>query len=216
VPSNEFDPWDFSEAMKTPDVRFDTIRDILKRVLDNLDAEASSFTLHKDVGGKRTTSRICLTIKNVTNVAGKLPSRGYYETTPLSGYAPEAMFCQVVKQNIIGKLDRGQLPPERPSDGIRVLLIDIARLDFLTNEMQYPIYRELFLDSIARHLADRTGATRQVDLIIFASMNLVPQFVYCCACGANAESEIAAFVGDSKKLQVLTRHDDFLVAGEAV
>lgn len=212
-----FDPWDFSEAMEMPERRFAIIRQIREGVLDKLGTDASPFVFDTDVTGKRTTSRINIKVDHITQDLGRLPNRsdaGYYS---LTGYAPKRMFDQVIQRKVVGKkLQRRQLPCERPKDGVRVLLIDVTRLTFLTDEAQYPTYRESFLDSIERHLMERIGAERGVDLIMFARMSLDPQFVFCCACGAYGETEIDAFVGDGRKLQVLRRSSEFVVSGEGV
>ena len=209
-----FDPWDFSDAMETPERRFAIIRQIRESVLDKLGTAASPFAFDTDVAGKRTTTRVNLKVKNISQDLGRLPDRLGVGLSSLSGYAPERMFDHVLERKVAGKkLHRGQLPYEKPKDGVRVLLVDISRLTFLTDEPQHPAYQKSFLDTIERHLAERIGPEQQVDLIMFAKMSLDPQFVFCCACGSEGESQIAAFFGDGRKLQVLRRSSEFVVVG---
>jgi hypothetical protein len=219
APANSyyFNPWDFSAAMGTPKLRFNKIQDILNKVLANLGPQAPPFTINTDVQGAETTTTISLTLKDISRTTAGLPRRLCGAITPLDGYAPEIMFDKIVERNIIRKMDKGQLPSQGSKGAIRVLLVDLARLDFLDGlEERHPMYRKQFLDSIACHLSNKVGATRQADLVVFARMNLAPQFIFCCASGPDAQEEIAAFAGKNKKLQVLRRHDDFLVVGEAI
>ena len=210
-----FDPWDFSQVMKTPKSRFDIIGSIRKTVLDKLGTDASPFAFDTDVTGKRTIVRINVNIDNITHNLSRLPNRLGTLLNSLSDYAPEGIFDQVLRRNILNnKLQDKQLPNERPKDGIRVLLIDVTRLTFLADEFQHPTYQKSFLDSIEKHLLKRTGVGQGVDLIIFSKTRVVPQFVFCCACGAYAENEIAAFVGDDRQIQVLRRCGEFVVMGE--
>jgi hypothetical protein len=210
-----FDPWDFSEAMETPECRAALISNIRKTVLDTLGSAASPFAFDTDVPGKRTTTSINLKVHNIAPALGRLPHRFGRLLNSLSGYAPEGMFDQILQYNILGKkLQRRQLPNQRPQGKTRVLLIDVTRLKFLTDEPQHPTYRKHFLDSIERHILEEIGAERKVDLVIFAKMGLVPQFFFCCAGGAFAEREIAAFVGDNRQVQVLRKCNEFVVMSE--
>ena len=212
-----FDPWDFSEAMETPERRFATIKRIRESVLDKLVTDASPFTFDTYVTGKRTTTRINVKVDHITHGVGRVPNRLGYGLNSLSGYAPQGMFDRVLQRKVVGKkLQRGQLPNERPKDGTRALLVDLTRLTFFTEESQYPTYRESFLDSIERHLLKRIRAEQELDLIIFAKMSLQPRFIFCCAYGADAENEIAAFVGRNRQVQVLRRRGEFIIAGETV
>jgi hypothetical protein len=177
-----FDPWDFSEAMETPEHRFSIIRQIREGVLDKLEATASPFVFDTDVTGNRTKTRINIKVEDISRDLGRLPSRlgaGFFS---LTGYAPERMFDDVLQRKIVGKkLHRRQLPYKKPKDAVRVLLIDISRLTFLTNEPQHPAYRKFFLDTIERHLLERIGPEQAVDLIMFATMNLgsAVRFLLC-------------------------------------
>jgi len=212
-----FDPWEFSEAMETPDRRFAIIRQIRDGVLEKLGTATSPFAFDTDVTGKRSTTRISIKVKDISRNLGRLPARSGLQFFSLSGYAPERMFDHVLQRRVVGKkLHRGQLPHKKPKDGVRVLLIDLTRLTFLTDEPQYPAYRKFFLDSIERHLLKRIGAEQAVDLIIFAKMSLDPQFVFCCASGADGESEITNFLGDGQDLKVLRRIGEFVIAGLGV
>ncbi len=212
-----FDPWGFSEAMETPERRFAIIGKIRKSVLDKLGTDAPSFTFDTDVTAKRTTTRINIRVDDINQDLGRLPDRLGAGCYSLNGYAPERMFDQILRRKVVSrKLQRTQLPYEKPKDGVRVLLVDVTRLTFLTDEAQCPAYRESFLNSIERHLLERIGPEQEVDLVIFAKMSLDPHFFFCCASGAYGESEIAAFVGDGRKLQVLRRSSEFVVAGQGV
>jgi len=127
------------------------------------------------------------------------------------------MFDHVLRRKVVDKkLYRGQLPHEKSKDGIRVLLVDVIRLTFLTDEPSHPTYRKLFLDAIELHLSERIGANEGVDLVVFAKMSLDPQFVFCCARGAFSEKAITEFVGDGRKLQILRRIGEFVIVGQEV
>jgi len=212
-----FDPWDFSEVMETPERRFAIIRQIREDMLDKLGAAASPFAFDTAVTGNRTTTRINIKVKDISRDLGRLPARLGVGFFSLTGYAPERMFDHVLQRKVVGKkLHRRQLPYKKPKDGVRVLLIDVSRLTFLTDEQQNPCYRKFFLDTIERHLLERIGPEQRVDLITFVKMNLDPQFVFCCARGADGESEIASFLGDGQKLEVLRRISEFVIAGQGV
>jgi len=212
-----FDPWDFSDVMEIPERRFAIIRQIRENVLNRLGADACPFAFDMDVAGRRTTTRISIKVKDINQDLGRLPDRLGIGFSSLTRYAPERMFDHVIQGKVVGKkLHRGQLPHEKPKDGVRVLLVDVMRLTFLTDEPLHPSYRKSFLDTIVRHLSQRIGAKQDVDLIIFAKMSLDPQFVFCCARGAFGEKEIAEFVGDGRKLRVLRRVGEFVIAGQEV
>jgi hypothetical protein len=213
-----FNPWEFSQAMKTPERRLAVIRKIRDSVLDKLRTDTSPFAFETDVAAKRTTTRISIKLDDINQNLARLPDRlfdgGYYS---LTGYAPEKMFEQNLRRKVVGKkLERRQLPYEKPKDGVRVLLVDVTRLTFLTDETQCTYYRKSFLDSIERHLLDRIRPERRVDLVMFAKMSLDPEIIFCCACGPDGESDMAAFVGDGRKLQVLRRSSEFVVAAQGV
>lgn len=209
-----FKPWEFSEAMETPDRRFAVIKKIRGGVLGKLGTNTSPFEFDTDVTAKRTATRINIRVDDINQDLGRLPVRLFDGGYPLTGYSPERMFDRDLERKVVGKkLQRRQLPYEKPKDGVRVLLVDVTRLTFLTDEAQYPYYRKSFLDSIERHLLNRIGPERRVDLVMFAKMRLDPEVIFCCACGPDGESEIAAFVGDRRKLQVLRRSSEFVVAG---
>lgn len=201
--------------METPERRFAVIRTIRDSVLDNLVTDASPLEFDTDVTAKRTTTRINIRVDDINQDLGRLPVRlpgGYYS---LTGHSPENMFERDLRRKVVGKkLQRKQLPYKKPKDGSRVLLVDVTRLTYLTDEAQYPYYRKSFLESIERHLMDRIGPERGVDLVIFAKMSLDPEIVFCCAFGTSGESEMAAFVGDYRKLKVIRRSGEFVVAGQ--
>ena len=183
--------------------------------LQRLRTDTSPFEFDTDVTAKRTATRINIRVDDINQDFGRLPVRLFDGGYPLTGYSPERMFDQVLQRKVVGKkLQRRQLPYEKPKDGVRVLLIDVTRLTFLTDEAQYPCYRKSFLDSIERHLLNRIGPERRVDLVMFAKMRLDPEIIFCCACGPDGESEMAAFVGDDRKLKVGRRSGEFVVAGQ--
>jgi hypothetical protein len=146
---------------------------------------------------------------------GRLPVRLFDGGYPLTGYSPERMFDRDLGRKVVGKkLQRKQLPYIKPKGGVRVLLVDVTRLRYLTDEAQFTYYRNSFSESIERHLLNRIGPERRVDLVMFAKMRLDPEIVFCCACGTRGESEIAAFLGDDRKPKVVRRSGEFVVAGQ--
>ena len=213
--SLHFKPWEFSEVMKTAESRFAVIKKIRVGVLDKLGTDTSPFEFDTDVTAKRTATRINIRVDDINQDLGRLPVRLFDGGCPLTGYPPERMFDRDLRRKVVGKkLQRKQLPYKKPKGGVLVLLVDVTRLTYLTDEARFTYYRNSFLESIERHLMDRIGPERGVDLVIFTKMSLDPEIIFCCACRPDGESEIAAFVGDRRKLQVLRRSGEFVVAGQ--
>jgi hypothetical protein len=209
-----FNPRDFSDAMETPERRFSVIRKIRDSVSDRLGTDTLPFEFDTDVTAKRTATRINIKVDDINRELGRLPDRlldgGCYS---LTGYAPERMFDRDLGRKVVGKkLQRKQLPYKKLKGETRVLLVDVTRLTYLTDEVQFTYYRNSFLESIERHLMDRIGSERGVDLVIFAKMSLDSEIVFCCACGTGGEREMAAFVGEDRKLKIVRRSGEFVVA----
>jgi hypothetical protein len=210
-----FKPWEFSEVMETAEHRFAVIKKIRGGVLGKLGTNTSPFEFDTDVTAKRTATRINIRVDDINQDLGRLPVRLFDGGYPLTGYSPERMFDRDLGRKVVGKkLQRKQLPYIKPKGGVRVLLVDVTRLRYVTDEAQFTYYRNSFLESIERHLLNRIGPERGVDLVIFAKMSLDPEIVFCCAFGTSGESEMAAFVGDARKIEIIRRSGEFVVASQ--
>lgn len=137
------------------DVRADAVGRVMKGLTEQLDPNPESAGAEADIPDLNIGIRVALT--DIRAPDGDLPNRGgRIHDPPLSGYAPEGIFANLVKRRVSAKLRKGQAPKSglAPSS---LLGIDMAHCRDLTTELSHEGYRSDFKTALEKHLPNLHG-----------------------------------------------------------
>lgn len=136
-------------------VRSNIVEPLMKVLLEQLKENPTSAVVEKSIDDLNITVGIILT--ELQSPRSELPSRsGFIHHPPLSGYAPEAIFANLVRRRVSAKLRKAQGPKSEVAP-LSFLVIDLAHCSDLTTALGHPWYRDDFEATLKHHLGDLHG-----------------------------------------------------------
>jgi hypothetical protein len=155
-----FDPWQFSNANDTPQKRLQIIEPILTKVKTHLQTLTEPF-FHIEANARSIS--ILARFKEVRRSIGRVPSRDIYVSAPtLSGYAPERMFGELLRNRITQKIRKGQLQ-SASGETLKALIVDVSRLGYVA-QFEHNWYLSQFRQAVKKYL---NLTTMGIDLVLF-------------------------------------------------
>lgn len=144
-----FDPWQFSEATDTPEERLEKIVPLLSKIELSLTGASKSIAVTMPYESENVLVEVNL--DQIQKSSHRLPARygGGLDPT-LTGYAPEAMFDQLVQRRVLKKIHKKQVQA-LANKGIGVLFVDLSRLGY-SSEFEHSWYLNKFRESVEKHL----------------------------------------------------------------
>lgn len=137
------------------DVRAETLERIMRDLEVQLDSNPDSAGVQADIAELNIGIRVELT--DIRAADGDLPDRfGWIHDPPLSGYAPEGIFTNLVKRRVSAKLRKGQAPKSGLAP-LSLLGMDMAHCSDLTTELSHEGYRSEFKTTLEKHLPNLHG-----------------------------------------------------------
>ena len=155
-----FDAFVFSRDLAPQFQRLRRLAPILAETRRKLDWGVPSFeTTTQD---EQLDIEATLTVNSIRPAQHDLPDRrGHLALPPISGYAPEAIFENMLAQGLRKKLEQSQAVT---GDALSVLAVDLSHLQ-IESELDHGLYQGYFREALERQLDPRT---MPYDLVIFA------------------------------------------------
>lgn len=136
-------------------IRLETVGRLMHSLMEQLQTSPASATAKMEIGDLNI--RVEITLTEIRTRGGELPNRlGWIHDPPLSGYAPEGIFANLVQRRVSAKLRKGQGPKSGVAP-VSLLGIDMAHCNDLTTELSHPGYRADFEATLEKHLKDLHG-----------------------------------------------------------
>lgn len=198
----QFDPWDFSEAMKELSVRQSWLNSYLPRIRSSLLGASPTEEVQGEVRGKRTTSLVQLSFSEVSRSHQTIPDRFSSWVFSKSGYDPVKAFDQMLRLHVCkGKLPQRQFLSCDPKVA-GALVIDLNRFDVLTTEERDSRYRQELVKVLMETVCPLMPSI-PVDAVLFIRANNFISFPFICFRESAAELVEDVLVGSNRNLEDL-------------
>ena len=130
----------------TPEVRGRLIDQIGESVVLLLPQQRNIELAHEVA---EASLRLRVEVREIRLSPSNMPARhGTLSGPSLTGYAPEAMFDRLVDRNVRAKARERQAIGRGASS---VLIVDLSQFE-ITSELEHPLYRKYFEETLDRHL----------------------------------------------------------------